>query len=274
MTRASAALPPAFASTLSSACRRRLRAVIAAALTALAAGPALAEDWRDLSPTQQRTLAPLQAAWGGIDGTERRMWLEVAERYRTLPAAEQQRLQQRMGEWSRLTPAQRGQARLQFQEAERWSQAERRERWEAYQSLDPQARRVLAERWKLEAAAREREQRAQPPAADKRNVFEQPRPSPRPSQAAAPTAAAARAGATTRPLDRPQDGGSAAQQHGMPKIAATPSFVDPATLLPRRGPQAAAVAPRAAKAPADAPASRQERARPSSAPAAPLQSSR
>jgi hypothetical protein len=31
-------------------------------------------------------------------------------------------------------------------------------------------------------------------------------------------------------------------QHGLPKIAATPGFVDPATLLPRRGPQGAAVA--------------------------------
>jgi hypothetical protein len=30
-------------------------------------------------------------------------------------------------------------------------------------------------------------------------------------------------------------------QTGMPKIAATPGFVDPATLLPKRGPQGAAV---------------------------------
>jgi hypothetical protein len=229
--------------------RARWRAAAVAALLLLAAGGAAAEDWRDLSPTQQRALAPLQGVWPRVDDTERRMWLEVADRYRDLPAAEQQRLQQRMAEWSRLSPAQRGQARLQFQEAGRWSPAERRERWEAYQSLDPEARRVLAERWKLEAAAREREQRAQPPGADKRNVFEQPRPSPRPPQATAPTAAAARAGASTRPLARPRDAAPLPAQHGMPKIAATPSFVDPATLLPRRGAQAAAVAP----APQDAP---------------------
>jgi len=30
------------------------------------------------------------------------------------------------------------------------------------------------------------------------------------------------------------------QQTGLPKIAATPEFVDKSTLLPRRGPQAAA----------------------------------
>ncbi len=223
--------------------RRGWRAALAAGMLAMCALGARAEDWRDLSPTQQRALAPLQAVWPRVDGTERRMWLEVADRYRTLPAAEQQRLQQRMTEWSRMTPAQRGQARLQFQEAGRWSPEERRERWEAYQSLDPEARRVLAERWKLEAAARERERRTQPQGAEKRNVFEQPRPSPRPAQAAAPTAAAARAGATTRPLARPREGSPPPAQHGMPKIAATPSFVDPATLLPRRGPQAAAVAP-------------------------------
>jgi hypothetical protein len=42
------------------------------------------------------------------------------------------------------------------------------------------------------------------------------------------------------------------QQTGLPKIAATPGFVDPVTLLPRRGPQGAA----AVEVPAPAPAAK------------------
>jgi hypothetical protein len=39
------------------------------------------------------------------------------------------------------------------------------------------------------------------------------------------------------------------QQAGIPKIAATPEFVDKRTLLPQRGPQAAATRSAAASAP-------------------------
>ena len=224
----------------------RLRAVTLAGMLALLAGAALAADWQDLSPSQRRALAPLQAAWPTVNDTERAMWLKLADRYRALPTPEQVRLQQRMVDWSRMSPTQRGQARIQFQEASRWSAADRRERWAAYQSLDPQARQVLAERWKLDAAAREHERKA--PSSDKRMVFEQPRPSPVPLRAASPTAATARAGATTRPLLR-EAGAPMHPQHGLPKIAATPSFVNPATLLPRRGPQGAAVVAQPASAP-------------------------
>ena len=63
-----------------------------------------------------------------------------------------------------------------------------------------------------------------------------------------PTAQQAKPGATTTAMtSRPQP--PAHQQPGLPKIAATPGFVDPSTLLPRRGPQGAAV--RAASAASD-----------------------
>lgn len=217
-----------------------------AALLCLAAHAA-AQDWSELSPTQRRALTPLQGGWAALPDTERTMWLEVADRWRALSPAEQQRAQQRMRDWSALTPEARGRARLQYQEAGRWSADARRERWEAYQNLDPQARRVLAERWKLEAAARAGDARAEPER--KRNMLDPVRPTSEPPRAATPTAAAARAGATTRPLARAGDEAPAHQQPGVPKIAATPSFVDPATLQPRRGPQAASVAPRPASAP-------------------------
>lgn len=218
--------------------------VLSSVLLAVAMGlalPAMANDWNDLSRRQRAALAPLESEWSRSDATDRAMWLELAERYRNLPAEEQARLQKRMSEWARLGPRERGQARLQFQEASRWSAAERRERWEAYQSLAPEAREALAQRWKLEAATREKERRLNGGGtAGKRNVYEQPRPSPAPLKAATATTVPARVGATSRPLVRPADE-PGIQQHGLPKIAATPSFVDPTTLLPRRGPHGAAI---------------------------------
>jgi hypothetical protein len=48
------------------------------------------------------------------------------------------------------------------------------------------------------------------------------------------------AGATTNLVSKPA-APPLHQQAGLPKVAATPGFVDPATLLPRRGAQGAAV---------------------------------
>jgi hypothetical protein len=53
----------------------------------------------------------------------------------------------------------------------------------------------------------------------------------------------AKPGATTTPLSaRPSP--PLHQQAGLPKVAATPGFVDTKTLLPQRGPQGAATEPR------------------------------
>jgi hypothetical protein len=70
----------------------------------------------------------------------------------------------------------------------------------------------------------------------------------------APTVVRAGQGATTRPIGQAPVP-PAHQQAGMPKIATTPDAVNRTTLLPKRGPQAVAVAPStvpAASAPASA----------------------
>src|SRR6185369_5618321 len=74
-----------------------------------------------------------------------------------------------------------------------------------------------------------------------------------PPKQVAPTMVQAAPGATTtlitrRPAPPPH------QQTGMPKIAATPEFVNRSTLLPKRGPQAAAIASAPAAAARPAPA--------------------
>jgi hypothetical protein len=64
----------------------------------------------------------------------------------------------------------------------------------------------------------------------------------------APTVVQIKPGATTQLVSRTL-APPAHQQPGMPKIAANEKFVDPLTLLPKRGPQAAAMLGSAADLP-------------------------
>lgn len=207
-----------------------------------------AAGWQELTPQQRSALAPLKNQWSHIDVERRGKWLELAARFPSLSPAERERMQTRMAEWASKSPADRGAARLQFQEAQRWTPEERQERWEAYQSLDPQARQVLANRWKLEAAAQQSRPAANL-ATDKRNIVETSTPVVAPRKPATPTSERARSGATTQPMLSSRST-PAHHQPGLPKIAATSNFVDPVTLLPKRGPQGAAVSARPASAPA------------------------
>ena len=98
-------------------------------------GPA----WSALKPAQREALKPLEREWAGIDSLRKRKWLEIAERYQRLSPPDQARLQARMAEWSRLTPMERGQTRLNFEEAKQAPAQDRRASWEAYQTLSPGA---------------------------------------------------------------------------------------------------------------------------------------
>ena len=211
----------------------------------LATAPAWADNgpaWSSLSPTQQQHLAPLRRDWANIDPARKQKWLNMAERLEKLPVAERQRIQQRMVEWARLPDGERTQARQQFQEARQLSVDERQARWLEYQALPPEQRRELAS----QARQRQRERRETPEPANtslgnslqaKGNVL--PLPDSRRGKVVAPAVVQARPGATTNPVSKsPQP--APFQQSGLPKIAATPDFVDPTTLLPRRGAQAAA----------------------------------
>jgi hypothetical protein len=196
--------------------------------------------WGTLTPSQKQVLAPLQKDWPSLDAQRRQKWLEVASRFGSLPPEEQERIRERMVEWARMTPAQRAGARLVFQEARRLPADERRARWEAYRALPPEERQALAQRAgpaARVAPALARTETRTPSAPAKRNLV-QTNPGQAP-KAVTPTVQQARPGATTTPMAT-RATPPLHQQTGLPKIAATPLFVDPATLLPRRGPQGAA----------------------------------
>lgn len=198
--------------------------------------------WQSLTPQQRSALAPLQGEWGSIDADRKAKWLEIAGRFPRLPADEQQRLQGRMAEWSRLSPSERGRARLNFQEAKQLPPQDRQAQWQAYQALPEDERRALATR-ATPAAPAPRLAPSGPPVPGeppaKHNIIGNPSLTAAPGRPVAPTVVQAAPGATTTLVTR-QPAPPAHQQTGMPKIAATPGFVDRTTMLPKRGPQGAA----------------------------------
>jgi len=205
--------------------------------------------WQALTPTQRQALAPLEREWPGIDAQRKQKRLQIAARYPALPPEERTRITERMNEWARLTPAERGELRLRYQEAQQVPAPARSAKWEEYQNLPPDAKKELAARAATSAAPAKPEPfpgtKPVPGTRDsnqsKANVVPNPAMAQRPTPVA-PTVVQATPGATTRFITRPATPPEH-QQSGMPKIAATPEFVNRSTLLPKRGPQAAAVAP-------------------------------
>lgn len=205
--------------------------------------------WQDLSPNQRSALKPLERDWSGIDAARKQKWVEIANRYPSMPPAEQRRISERMTEWAKLSPSERGQARLNFQNARQLAPEERQARWQAYQELSPEQRKKLAAQAAPgttgarsgDAARRSSGQPARDGVQTKSNIVPNPNfaASPRP---VAPTVVQAAPGATTSLISkRPTP--PVHQQPGLPKIAASPGFVDKQTLLPQRGAQGAAAVP-------------------------------
>jgi hypothetical protein len=226
----------------------RLPSLLAGLLVALASaqaaqaqalvGPSRVE-WSALNPAQRAALAPLERDWGAIPPGQQHKWLEVANRHASLPPAEQARLSQRMTEWSRLSPQERAGARVNYQEARQLSREERQQQWDKYRALPMEQRRALAERAQR-PAANGAKSGADAPTSAKSNLVRVPAPPTAPTRAVGPTVVQRGAGATTNLVSKPPSP-PLHQQAGLPKVAATPGFVDAATLLPKRGAQAAAV---------------------------------
>jgi hypothetical protein len=208
--------------------------------------PADNSSWRSLSPAQKNALRPLEREWGSIDATRKVKWLDIANKFPSMPPAEQARIQARMEDWAKLTPPERGQARMNYKEAQRVPAQERKDKWEAYKALPPDQQKQLAAR-AVPPARKPSADPAPDTPATKSNVVPNSSYAPRP-KAVAPTVAQAQPGATTNLINK-RASPPAHQPAGLPKIAVTPGFVDQATLLPKRGPQGAATRSAAASTP-------------------------
>ena len=99
--------------------------------TAPPAGP----GWEVLTTPQKLALYPLAPRWAVISEQQKRRWLAIAQGFPALPAAEQERLHNRMTDWASLSAQQRSQARLNYATTQRLAPDNKRAQWEAYQAL-------------------------------------------------------------------------------------------------------------------------------------------
>jgi Protein of unknown function (DUF3106) len=196
-----------------------------------------------LSVDEQAALKPLEKEWAGISADRKQKWRVLAARFPKMPIDERARIQARMAEWAQMSPEQRGKVRLQFQEANKSSSQNRQAQWQAYQALPADQKRELATK-----AAAAPASSAVPGAQVKSNIVANPALA-APPRSVAPAVVQAQPGATTNLISK-RVTPPAHQQSGQPKIAASPEFVDAATLLPQKGPQGAVTRSAAASAPA------------------------
>ena len=208
--------------------------------------------WQRLKPAQREALKPLQQEWSRIDAPRKQKWIELADRLPGMPPEERARVQGRMADWARLSPVERGQARLRYQEAQQVPLGDRRSRWEAYQALTPEQKSELAARAAAErslhgeaprraAGAARFDRRPAAAAQPKSNIVANPSFAAAPRVVGPTTVQAAPGATTTYITGRPSP--PRHEHTGLPKVAATPEFVDRSTLLPQRGPQGAAARP-------------------------------
>ncbi|MGQ0710646.1 MAG: DUF3106 domain-containing protein [Rhodoferax sp.] len=97
-----------------------------------------------MSPEQKRALHPLHALWNSLGDVHRKKWLATVRNYGQLPATEQQKVQQRMEQWAKLTPLERERARDNFAVARKTLPADKVSKWQEYQALSPEQREHLA----------------------------------------------------------------------------------------------------------------------------------
>lgn len=201
----------------------------AASKPALSAG----SHWRNLGNSYRRVLAPLEKDWDSLDTASQGKWLEVAGRYGTLPLEEQQRVQQRMAEWARMSAAERQQARAGFQGVQQIKADDRQAKWEAYQSLPPERRQELADKAALKVAQKASATAATPaPGAGSKSNLVPVAPAAPSGRPVAPSVLQAKPGATTVLITQAPTP-PLHQMPGMPKLIADPGLVDPKTLLPK-----------------------------------------
>jgi hypothetical protein len=111
---------------------------------AAASIPKHSGNWDDLSAVQQKILAPLEEDWSYLSKERRQKWIQVANLYPKMKRADQERLQSRMNEWSKLSQKDRRIARDNYLSSLRFPAEEKASAWQAYQQLSPEDKKKLA----------------------------------------------------------------------------------------------------------------------------------
>lgn len=102
--------------------------------------------WYQLTQQQRTDLAPLKPQWKEMSHLSKEKWLALSKRMINMRPGDRERIQSRMSQWASLSPLERGQARLQFDQARQIAPDARIERWKVYNQLSDEDRKQLAAR--------------------------------------------------------------------------------------------------------------------------------
>ena len=108
------------------------------------AAPASNSSWQSLQSSQKKALAPLAPHWAQISQAQKNKWLAMSNNFDNLSTKEQAILHERMAEWVSLSPQQRAQARLNFNQTKTLDADAKKTQWESYQALSPEDKKKLA----------------------------------------------------------------------------------------------------------------------------------
>jgi hypothetical protein len=100
--------------------------------------------WQSLKGAQKKALAPLAPHWAQLSPAQKNKWLAMSNNFDNLSTKEQAVLHERMADWASLSPQQRAQARLNFNETKTLDADAKKTHWEAYQALSPEDKKKLA----------------------------------------------------------------------------------------------------------------------------------
>lgn len=108
-------------------------------------------SWNQLSSPQKTILAPLAGNWDKMENIGRKKWIGIAERYPNMKPDEQQRMQERMREWSSLTPEQRSKVRGTYKDFNQLPPEQKqvvKQKWQAYSNLPADEKQRIREQGK------------------------------------------------------------------------------------------------------------------------------
>jgi hypothetical protein len=100
--------------------------------------------WKELSAPQRVALDPLKLEWDRLDSARKAKWIDIANRYASMKPDEQQRVQERMRAWVKLTPEERRVARENYTLSKKIDKSQKASQWEQYQQLPEEQKRKLA----------------------------------------------------------------------------------------------------------------------------------
>jgi hypothetical protein len=137
------AAPADAAATATSPSIAELSSQAIALSQALPVEPA-SRSWKELTALQKQALAPLGAQWNGLSGLQQKKWLAVSQNFNQLSVTEQITMHSRMSDWVSLSPQQRNLARLNFNKLQSLPKEDKKAKWEAYQALSAEEKRLLS----------------------------------------------------------------------------------------------------------------------------------